>query len=174
MSSRRLVLFSGESEHFFFRRKCGSENKKKISKNSNGWSCGQNLVKSSSKHPPHQAYKDRTIKKKSICGHSMLRFDLGILKWLLVIFIKYDFSNDFRDKKNHDVIIRFQSSVLWMKAIYHWSKAKQTRLESDNCSSTYSVSKTVPNYRVGPKLPRWLYRISRRRDTIEPNGEMPT
>ena len=24
MSSGRLVLFSGESEHFFFRRKCGS------------------------------------------------------------------------------------------------------------------------------------------------------
>ena len=30
MSSGRLVLFSGESEHFFFGRKCGSENKKKI------------------------------------------------------------------------------------------------------------------------------------------------
>ena len=37
MSSGRLVLFSGESEHVFFRRKCGSENKKKILKNSNGW-----------------------------------------------------------------------------------------------------------------------------------------
>ena len=37
MSSGRLVLFSGESEHFFFGRKCGSENKKKILKNSNGW-----------------------------------------------------------------------------------------------------------------------------------------
>ena len=30
MSSGRLVLFSGESEHFFFGQKCGSENKKKI------------------------------------------------------------------------------------------------------------------------------------------------
>ena len=37
MSSGRLVLFSGESEHFFLCRKCGSENKKKILKNSNGW-----------------------------------------------------------------------------------------------------------------------------------------
>ena len=90
MSSGRLVLFSGESEHFFFRRKCGSENKKKISKNSNGWSCGQSLVKSSSKDPPHHAYKDRTIKKKSICGHSMLRFDLGILtSSTCLIFVLY-------------------------------------------------------------------------------------
>ena len=63
MSSGRLVLFSGESEHFFFRRKCGSENKKKILKNSNGWSNGQNHVKSSSKDPPHRACTDSPIKK---------------------------------------------------------------------------------------------------------------
>ena len=63
MSSGRLVLFSGESEHFFFRRKCGSENKKKSLKNSNGWFNGQNHVKSSSKDPPHRACTDRPIKK---------------------------------------------------------------------------------------------------------------
>ena len=63
MSSGRLVLFSGESEHFFFRRKCGSENKKKNLKNSNGRSNGQNHVKSSSKDPPHRACTDRLIKK---------------------------------------------------------------------------------------------------------------
>ena len=73
MSSGRLVLFSGESEHFFFRRKCGSENKKKISKNSNCRSNGQNHVKSSSKDPPHRACKDRPIKKKSILGASCLQ-----------------------------------------------------------------------------------------------------
>ena len=36
MSSRRLVLFSGESEHFFFRRKCEQLIKKKTSKKYNG------------------------------------------------------------------------------------------------------------------------------------------
>ena len=78
-------------------------------------------------------------------------------KWLPVIFIKYNFSNDLRDEENHDVIIQFKSSVFWMKAIYQRSKAKQTRLELDNHILTYAVSKTVPNYRGGPKLPRWLY-----------------
>ena len=36
MSSGRLVLFLGDFEHFFFRQKCESKNKKKILKNSNG------------------------------------------------------------------------------------------------------------------------------------------
>ena len=37
MSSGRLVLFSGESEHFFFVKNVGQKIKKKILKNSNGW-----------------------------------------------------------------------------------------------------------------------------------------
>ena len=69
MSSGRLVLFSGESEHFFFRRKCGSENKKKNLKSSNGRSNGQNHVKSSSTDPPHRACKDRPKKKNRFSVH---------------------------------------------------------------------------------------------------------
>jgi len=63
MPSGRLVLFSVEFEHFFFRRKCGSENEKKSLKNSNGGFNGQNHVKSSSKDPAHRACTDRPMKK---------------------------------------------------------------------------------------------------------------
>jgi len=47
---------------------------KKILKNSNGRSNGQNLVKNSSKDPPYHACKDGPIKKKSILDISKATF----------------------------------------------------------------------------------------------------
>ena len=77
-SSGRLVLFSGESEHFFFRQKCEPQIQSKIWNNSNGRSCGQNLVKSSSKDPPHHACKDRLFK---IIDFFEFQGTLSFLNW---------------------------------------------------------------------------------------------
>ena len=61
MSSRRLVLFSGKSEHFFFVENVGHKLKRRFKKILTADPNGQMLSKSSSKDPPHHACKDRPI-----------------------------------------------------------------------------------------------------------------
>jgi len=53
------------------------------------------------------------------------------------------FSNDLRDEKNQDVIVQFKLGLFWVRPMLCGFHPNQTRLESNNCAGTHSISKSV-------------------------------